>query len=516
MRHRGAAYARSVGTDRATAPHRRLMIAAPNDRDVAAIAVARHRAAGIWEAIAQVSTGTSPLAASGACGAAHAPLLSCVTMPSAQSTLDMKLSSEIRSLDDLLARVEDGRLALPEFQRRFLWPPTAVVDLLVSVARQWPTGTFLFLDGPQDFAAKALQGAPPLTSADELILDGQQRMTSLYQALGDRADEVYFVDFAVLNGDNAYLEDAIRFGRRSVFARSYPTIESLAEARVAPISVIHNDRRFFEWAQFLPPAERADLIDVRARVLPGLKSYDIPVIRLEREVPLAALAKIFETLNRTGVRLSSFDLMVARLYPHEFHLAEKWRQALEETHTIIAEFDIAGIELLKLIALHHLVFRAGTGARVLGVRESDVLALPPRAVIEMWDWSLDAYSAALSFARQECGAITSFLLPASAQLLPLALILGVSGGNPPDELASWYWQRSFTQSYAQGANTQAVADARALAERARTGDTTEITRFYGVEREPPARFASAQCDSFASDLGFDRSARSARSHPSRP
>src|SRR4051794_34590781 len=121
----------------------------------------------------------------------------------------MKLSPEIRSVQDLVASVEDGRLALPEFQRRFVWGPPAVVDLLVSVAKRWPTGSFLFLDGPQDFAAKSLDEAPPLTSADELILDGQQRMTALYQALGDRADEIYVVNFRSLVDADELFDEAI-------------------------------------------------------------------------------------------------------------------------------------------------------------------------------------------------------------------------------------------------------------------------------------------------------------------
>src|SRR5687768_16478110 len=96
---------------------------------------------------------------------------------------EMKLSPEIRAVDDMIERIEEGRLALPQFQRDFVWRPPQVVDLLLSVARRWPTGTFLFLDGPQDFAARPLDEAPSLTSAEELILDGQQRMTALYHAL---------------------------------------------------------------------------------------------------------------------------------------------------------------------------------------------------------------------------------------------------------------------------------------------------------------------------------------------
>lgn len=104
----------------------------------------------------------------------------------------MQQVPEFTRLTDLVQMVEDGKLAIPEFQRPFVWKPPAVADLLVSVARRWPIGTLLLLEGPQDFAVRPLAEAPELNNVELLLLDGQQRMTALYRALGDHVgDEVY-------------------------------------------------------------------------------------------------------------------------------------------------------------------------------------------------------------------------------------------------------------------------------------------------------------------------------------
>jgi hypothetical protein len=58
--------------------------------------------------------------------------------------------------DDLIKQADDGLLGLPEFQRNFIWKPKDIADLLRTVARDWPAGSFLLLEGPQEFAAKPL------------------------------------------------------------------------------------------------------------------------------------------------------------------------------------------------------------------------------------------------------------------------------------------------------------------------------------------------------------------------
>jgi hypothetical protein len=111
----------------------------------------------------------------------------------------MEFEFNPRDVRRLAALADEGTLGIPEFQRPFIWRPPAIADLLRTVARSWPAGSFLLLKGPQDFACKPLRGAPPLIKEPTLlILDGQQRITALYQAFGDQAPETYYVDMMAL------------------------------------------------------------------------------------------------------------------------------------------------------------------------------------------------------------------------------------------------------------------------------------------------------------------------------
>jgi hypothetical protein len=359
-----------------------------------------------------------------------------------------------------------------------------VLDLLVSVARGWPIGTLLLADGPLDFAVRPLEGAPQLESADLLILDGQQRLTALYQALGATAvEDVYFVDLRAVSEAGEITEEHIRSLRRARFTKLYPTDANQAAAGLAPVRTLADDRLFEEWIGFVEAAEREHLLQARDQLLPGLRNYAVPVVRLARDIELHALAKIFETLNRTGVRLAVFDLMVARLYPAGFHLGDRWADALRLHADTLEEFRVDGIEVLKLIALseHLRQLWDGSGAlSIRGVREGDVLGLTADVVVANWDGAIEEYASALAFLRDECGMCSRALLPPRAMVLPLAVFLSRAPETYRSVLKRWVWACVFSQRYAQGANTQAVMDARDLA---RSSDENELP-------EAVARFAA--------------------------
>jgi hypothetical protein len=369
----------------------------------------------------------------------------------------------------LIERIESGEIALPEFQRNFLWQPPAIADLLRTVARQWPAGTFLVLeveDRPV-FAYKELNGAPPANKPRILILDGQQRTTALYHAFTERAGETYFLDMGAIAGAGAFEDEHLRYLKTASFARDYPDVGAMAKDKLVKVADLANDLAFARWARYLPEDEQDDMLRIRQDLLPGFREYEIPAVRLPANVELAAIAKIFETLNRTGMRLATFDLMVARLYPYDFKLRDKWEEARAE-HDQFDDLGIEdGVEVLKVIALReHMQQReAGIKLTVKGVRESDVLALAPQTVIDHWTDAVAALASAIDFVREECGAIRKGLMPSSTMLLPLAHMLSPAKPQRADlraDLTRWFWATSFEQTYAQGANTQAVADARTL------------------------------------------------------
>jgi hypothetical protein len=393
----------------------------------------------------------------------------------------VRLTPENYSLSELISQIEDGEIALPEFQRDFIWRPPAIADLLRTVARHWPAGTFLLLqlEGPAPFATKVIDGAPPASSPKVLILDGQQRSTAVYHAFTERGTETYYVEMGAVRAAGEFDDDHLKFMKSTRFSRQYADLEAMAAQRVAKVALLADDTEFNRWMRYIPDHdEQDDMTRIRQDLLPGLREYAIPAVRLKADIPLAAIAKIFETINRTGVRLATFDLMVARLYPHDFKLRDKWEEARAKNDEFAALEISDGIEILKVIALREHLRQREADQRPLtvkGVRESDVLSLPADVVIGNWSAAVEAYVAAIRFVRSRCGVIRRNLLPSSTLLLPFADVLApdrAKRAGLEDDLTRFFWATAFGQTYAQGANTQAVTDARAL--RAWQADSSAV------------------------------------------
>src|ERR1700720_414297 len=89
-----------------------------------------------------------------------------------------------KALKELLGEIHSRTMALPDFQRDFVWEPGATQALIVSIANNYPAGSLLRVrDAKRVFAARECEGAPALADQKHifLVLDGQQRLTSLYQ-----------------------------------------------------------------------------------------------------------------------------------------------------------------------------------------------------------------------------------------------------------------------------------------------------------------------------------------------
>ena len=114
-----------------------------------------------------------------------------------------------KALKELLAEIHSRTMALPDFQRDFVWDPGATQELIVSIANNYPAGSLLRVRDPkQVFAAREFEGAPPLNGHKYtfLVLDGQQRLTSLYQAFYGVGEHRYYVDL------NTLLDGGLRRG----------------------------------------------------------------------------------------------------------------------------------------------------------------------------------------------------------------------------------------------------------------------------------------------------------------
>lgn len=383
----------------------------------------------------------------------------------------------------LLEMVDKGQIALPEFQRKFRWSTNDIAELLRSVARNWPAGTFLLLEVGDEppFGHRKLEKAPDLHKPKLLLLDGQQRTTALYIALRGTSTTTYYVDVDQVRSEGEFDDEHLKYMRTTTFLKKYPGHMEQAEAGLLPVATLADEKLWDRWLSFYSDVDvRDEIIELKNGHLSGLVNYSFPTNRLARETELAAIARIFETINRRGQRLDAFDLMVARLYPHHFRLRDEWDSVLEGRAVFKRLGATSGLEVLQLIALReHLRQRQARASddsvrvKVKGVRQSDLLELDPLHVKEAWSAAVDAYERALIFLESHCGVVRSNLVPQSTMFLALADVMfdpSVSRDHLERDLQRWFWASCFSQTYGEGANTRVISDVETLRAWVASGD----------------------------------------------
>lgn len=364
-------------------------------------------------------------------------------------------------LERLLDGVHSGKVVLPEFQRDFKWSPGDISALLATALAGWPLGSLLVVPmspSPQ-FATRPFEGTPSPTSQPEwIVLDGQQRLTSLYQALYGRGDNIFSIRLD-LNPEDPIegLEQAIDVTRREKWVRRYPTPESQFLDRRVPVYVLREAADFFEWrdAATESAAEREQLSHLYRHTLSGLQSYTVPSVVIDESLPTQAIARVFERVNRQGLPLSTFDLMVAITYreKEDFNLKIAWGEVQEEFPRMAAFVEGDGLPLLTLLALRH----------THDIRQKAVLELPRGTVGHEFRVAAKVIDDAAQYMQTQFGALKISALPYPAML---QVVAGLAWDRRLQtmslQLAKWYWSTSLGMRYAVAANTRSVADFRML------------------------------------------------------
>jgi hypothetical protein len=383
------------------------------------------------------------------------------------------------ALGTLLTQVETQEMALPDFQRDFVWDPWATQELIVSLAQDNPAGSLLRIRNTKDyFSARAVQGAPELSGRPTyLLLDGQQRMTSLYQAFFGKGDYRYFLNIRDLIEEDSFEEAMFHVranakkGQQALQLKKYSTREGQFEDRVFPMEVLFGTPKgFTQWQRDLedmePDAVRKqelrDMLDkVYKQYIQRIELYQFPIVQLSDATPPDAVCSIFETLNRTGVKLGVFDLLTARFWAHDVKLRELWASA-KDTSDLMEDFFVDPYYLLQATCL----LRSGAAP---SCKRKDVLALDAKHVEDKWESVSKAMVEALHMLRHDCGVLTWKWVPYYTMLIPMAAVLaehqgatGMKVGEIRHKLLRWYWCSVYSQSFEKAPNSRAAKDFVAL------------------------------------------------------
>ena len=410
------------------------------------------------------------------------------------------------SLNDLLREIREGKIQLPDFQRGWVWDDDHIRDLLVSIARSFPIGAVMLLEagGEVRFETRPVEGLEGKVSKDQeperLILDGQQRLTTLTQALsldepvrtktakGKKIKRYYYFDIRKAVEVPHALDEAVvavdenrqvrsNFGRDVDLDLSSRELE--CQQLYFPCAQVMNSN---DWERMLHKVakEHWDTYMVfREQVLTPFREYHLPVILLKKETSKEAVCLVFEKVNTGGVQLSVFELITASYAAEGYNLRDDWFGSkvrnVESRKARIEQDDLLkgteATEFLQAISLLHTheqrqadiaAGKAGKQVRPVSAKRADVLQLPLSAW-QQWADDLEAgFKMVGRFLRKECF-YSRRELPYSTQLVPLAAVLARLGDRwlEPriyDKLARWYWCGVLGELYGGAVETRMAND----------------------------------------------------------
>lgn len=384
----------------------------------------------------------------------------------------------LEPLKFLLEMIHNKTMALPDFQRDFVWDPRATDELIESIISNYPAGTLLRIKNGQQllFQPRAIEGAPELNGAKPayLILDGQQRLTSLYQAFFGKGEHRYYLNLADLEKGKD-LEDCAFYLKAEDGEKEYGTIEQQAQTLVFPLErVFGTSGGFSGWQNQVLDVSGDDTNAVRDLLkrltklhdewIKPIEEYDFPMVTLNEETSGPAVCMIFETLNRTGVKLSVFDLLTARFWPLDFNLRQKWEEAKEEA-PILEEFNIDPYYILQIVALLDPGIDKDGKVRAPSVKRSAILDMKVEQAQRNWNSAVNGLVEAISILRDDCGVLEPGLLPYNTIVVPMGAVWatqqeskGADTGANRLKILRWFWCSVFGQKYENAPNSQAEKD----------------------------------------------------------
>ena len=224
---------------------------------------------------------------------------------------------------------ESGQLALPSFQRSYVWKnKQSVADYLSAVFRNRPTGIFLVLktNGKPQFPVRTIRGveADP-GQAEELVLDGQQRLTSLWDAFNGNPPVRYYIEVADLKGEDISVVTVDVVPDASARGRAMAVPKAAYECSLVPVSILrHADGErgrtgsglglIWDWcARAVEGSDNKRRLENTIRRLREqlLLTRDLHYCELPAQTDREIAIDIFVQSNKSSVRVNEFDIAVA-------------------------------------------------------------------------------------------------------------------------------------------------------------------------------------------------------------
>lgn len=347
--------------------------------------------------------------------------------------ISTKLRTDTLFFQSLIDEISVGRIKIPKFQRPYVWKAPQALKLLDSVYRSYPIGSLLIwrtqstLKTERQFGNFTLPQTPHLMPTD-YVLDGQQRLTVIYSCLAHAAavggfDVVFDLEMLEFRAADEVSPGVTLFPLRKVFVTT-----ELLNFRTALQA--HKDAGKLQAA-----------LD---ELIAAFTQYKLPVTYL-KDLQLDEVCPIFERINSSGTKLSTYDLMVAATWSNTFDLDESVSQIAMSLGPKGFD-DIDRITVVKCMsALHSGSIKEAAIYDLRNISAANLAQLTKR--------TQEGLLRAVDSLSTEFGVYSWDFLSYEALVVIMCALFADNKILTPDQhkrLRRWFWRASWSERYKAG------------------------------------------------------------------
>lgn len=348
----------------------------------------------------------------------------------------------------LIANIEQGLIKIPQFQRQFVWSIEQSAKLLDSILKGYPIGSFILWETKERLRSIRNIGQIKLPDTPagvpvQYVLDGQQRMTSLYVAM-----------------KGACLSD--EYGRITDYSQIYVDFEAKEDEQIIVTDVAGREET--EWVRFTDlltggyalAAKYPSYLDKLDAYSNAFKTYLFSVIQV-KDAPIDVATEIFTRINVGGKSLSVFEIMAAKTYDsvRGFDLAEQYEKLIGRLESVNYE-TIPSSTVLQAVSV----------CLVKECSKKRILNLERNAFIDVWDKVIDALEQAVDYFRSFYRIPVSQLLPYDGLLIPFTYFFYHYQKRPLDGkerlLQDYFWRVVLNSRFSTALETKVGQDIKRM------------------------------------------------------
>lgn len=356
---------------------------------------------------------------------------------------------------ELISDIQKGIIKIPKFQREFVWSIDKTAQLLDSILKGYPIGTFILwqtderMNEIKNIGNQEIPETPDGTKV-QYVLDGQQRITSLYAAyLGakiQKTGEKKITDYSQIYVD---LEQNIDDDDVQVITAEKPEGDwvSLSDvlnfmSRMAEIQQEHSEDHF---AKIYTYAN-------------AFNTYDFSTVLLRKESIDSAI-EVFTRINTGGQTLTLFEIMSAKTYDEalDFDMQDKWSDFIKK----LAEKKYEGVSSSLILSLLSLIL-----SKTKECKRKTILKLEKQDILDAWDDAISALEHSIDYFRTSFGIPVSQLLPYDALLVPFSYFFYFNKNKPNHDqrkyLEEFFWRISLSYRYSSSTESSLAQDIKRI------------------------------------------------------